>query len=216
MIITNKIKGTMIEKRTMWLMESSLSVKQIVALFDMEKKKVVCYQYCNDDGTCDEDDDWMHVYEGETFYNTEADAKEAQQRKYDEAREKMKTCMALIKELDLIEVTDDFVFNREDYLGRYALNRAESDYWEKRRKNAEKEASLLTTIARTHFFNVAGQTINLDEVVSIMWHEEEEATLVMRDGTNVKTYTEAEYAVVVDMYGSNRSDRYMTKHYSND
>lgn len=215
MIITNKIKGTMIEKRTMWLMESSLIVKQIVALFDMEKKQVVCYQYCNDDGTCDEEDDWMHVYEGETFYNTEADAKEAQQRKYDEAREKMKTCMALIKELDLIEVTDDFVFNREDYLGGYARNRAESDYWENRRKNAEKEASLLTTIARTHFFNVAGQTINLDEVVSIMWHREE-ATLVMRDGTKVKTYTEAEYAVVVDMYGSNRSDRYMTKPYSKD
>ena len=40
----------MIEKRTMWLMESSLNVKQIVALFDMEKKQVVCYQYCNDDG----------------------------------------------------------------------------------------------------------------------------------------------------------------------
>ena len=206
----------MIEKRTMWLMESSLDVKQIVALFDMEKKQVVCYQYCNDDGTCDEDDDWMHVYEGETFYNTEADAKEAQQRRYDEAREKMKTCKALIEELDRIEPTDDFNFKREDYLDCHADDRSESDYWRNRRQNAEKEASLLTTIARTHFFNVAGQTINLDEVVRIMWHKDEEATLIMRDGTKVKTCTEAEYAVVVDMYGSNRSDRYMTKLYGND
>ena len=199
----------MIEKRTMWLMESSLNVKQIVALFDMEKKQVVCYQYCNDDGTCDEDDDWMHVYEGETFYNTEADAKEAQQRRYDEAREKMKTCMALIKELDRIEATDDFDFKREDYLGGYAHCGEERDYWTKCRQNAEKEASLLATIARSRHFNVAGQTINLDEVVRIMWHEEGKATLVMRDGTEVKTYTEAEYAVVVDMFGSNRSKRYM-------
>ena len=202
----------MIEKRTMWLMESSLNVKQIVALFDMEKKQVVCYQYCNDDGTCDEDDDWMHVYEGETFYNTEADAKEAQQRKYDETREKMKTCLALIKELDRIEPTDDFDFKREDFLGRYAHAKEESDYWAVSRKNSEKEASLLATIARTHFFNVAGQTINLDEVVRILWHEEhdeESATLVMRDGTKVKTYTKPEYDVVVDMYGSNRSGRYM-------
>ena len=203
-----------IEKRTMWLMESSLEVSQIVALFDMEKKQVVCYRYCNDDGTCDEDDDWMHVYEGETFYNTEADAKEAQQRRYDEAREKMKTCRALIEELDKIEATDDFDFKREDYLGYYA--QPESAYWHKRRTNAEKEAGLLTTIARTHFFNVAGQTINLDEVVRVLWHEDEEATLVMRDGTKVKTYTEAEFAVVVDMYGSNRSDRYVTKLYGND
>jgi len=201
----------MIEKRTMWLMENSLKVAQIVALFDIEKKQVVCYQYCNDDSTCDEDDDWMHVYEGETFYNTEADVKEAQQRKYDEAREKMKTCRALIKELDHIQATDDFNFNREDYLGDYAHYEAEDDYWKKRRKKAEKEASLLTTIARTHFFNVAGQTINLDEVVRILWHKEEEATLVMRDGTRVTTYTEAEYAVVADMYGSNRSDRCTTR-----
>ena len=206
----------MIEKRTMWLMENSLKVKQIVALFDIEKKKVVCYQYCNDDGTCDEDYDWTHVFDGETFYNTEADAKEAQQRKYDEAREKMKTCKALIEELDKIEATDDFDFKRKDYLGGYACDVSESDYWSRRRQKAEKEASLLTTIARTHFFNVAGQTINLDEVVRIMWHEEEEATLVMRDGTKVKTYTEAEYAVVVDMYGSNRSDQYIMKTYGND
>ena len=206
----------MIEKRPMWLMEGSLYVRQIVALFDLEKKQVVCYRYCKNDGTCDEDDDWTHVYEGETFYNTEADAKEAQQRKYDEAREKMKTCMALIKELDRIEETDDFHFKREDYLGRHAQDRSESNYWANRRKKAEKEASLLATIARTHFFNVAGRTINLDEVVRIMWHEEEEATLVMRDGTKVKTDTEAEYAVVVDMYGSNRSDLYIKKPYGSD
>ena len=197
----------MIEKRTMWLMESSLSVKQIVALFDMEKKQVVCYQYCNDDGTCDEDDDWMHVYEGETFYNTEADAKEAQQRRYDEAREKMKTCMALIKELDRIEATDDFDFKREDYLGNHAHDISESDYWSKSRKNAEKEASLLASIARSRHFNVNGETINIDEVVRIMWHDEDKATLIMRDGHKVTTFSEVEYTVVTDMFGSNRSER---------
>jgi hypothetical protein len=200
----------MIEKRTMWLIESSLAMKQIVALFDMEKKRVVCYRYCNDDGTCDEDDDWVRVYDGDSFYNTEADAKEAQQRRYDEAREKMKTCLALIKELDLIEPTDDFTFKREDYLGSYADD-GEDDYWKKRRRNAEKEASLLTTIARSRFFNVSGQTINLDEVVRVLWHKGEEATLVMRDGTEVKTSTDVEYAVVADMYGDNRSDKCMMK-----
>ena len=206
----------MIEKRTMWLMESSLNVKQIVALFDMEKKQVVCYQYCNDDGTCDEDDDWMHVYEGETFYNTEAEAKETRLRKIDELKAKMKTCLDFIQEMDRINPSEDFEFKREDYLGRYAHDRSESDYWEKRRKNAEKEAGLFNTIARSRHFNVAGQTIDIDEVVRVLWHENAEATLVMRDGTKVKTYSEPEYNVVVGMFGSNRSDRYMTKHYGND
>ena len=200
----------------MWLIESDLDMKQIVALFDMEKKRVVCYRYCNEDGTCNDDDDWFRVYEGDSFYNTEADAKEAQQRKYDEAREKMKTCRALIKELDRIESTDDFTFNREDYLGNWAHDGEEEDYWKERRKMAEEKLSLMTTIARSRFFNVSGQTINLDEVVRILWHKDEEATLVMRDGTKVKTSTEAEYAVVVDLYGDNRSGKYMTKLYSNE
>ena len=206
----------MIEKRTMWLMETTLCVKQIVALFDVEKKQVVCYQYVNEDGTTDEYDDWMHVYEGETFYNTEAEAKETRLRKIDELKEKMKTCLAIIQEIDGINPSEDFDFKREDYLGRHAHDESENDYWRKRRKNAEKEASLLTTIARTRFFNVAGQTINLDEVVRVLWHENAEATLVMRDGTKVKTYSEPEYNVVVGMFGSNRSDRYMTKPYGKD
>ena len=206
----------MIEKRTMWLMETTLCVKQIVALFDVEKKQVVCYQYVNEDGTTDEDDDWMHVYEGETFYNTEAEAKETRLRKIDELKEKMKTCLAIIQEIDRINPSEDFEFKREDYLGCHAHDRSESDYWEKRRKNAEKEAGLFNTIARSRHFNVAGQTIDIDEVVRVLWHENAEATLVMRDGTKVKTYSEPEYNVVVGMFGSNRSDRYMTKPYVND
>ena len=206
----------MIEKRTMWLMETTLCVKQIVALFDVEKKQVVCYQYVNEDGTTDEDDDWMHVYEGETFYNTEAEAKETRLRKIDELKEKMKTCLAIIQEIDRINPSEDFEFKREDYLGHHAHDRSESEYWEKRRKNAEKEAGLFNTIARSRHFNVAGQTIDIDEVVRVLWHENAEATLVMRDGTKVKTYSEPEYNVVVGMFGSNRSDRYMTKPYGND
>ena len=200
----------------MWLMETTLCVKQIVAIFDVEKKQVVCYQYVNEDGTTDEDDDWMHVYEGETFYNTEAEAKETRLRKIDELKAKMKTCLDFIQEMDRINPSEDFEFKREDYLGRYAHDRSESDYWEKRRKNAEKEASLFNTIARSRHFNVAGQTIDIDEVVRVMWHDNEEATLVMRDGMKVKTYSEPEYNVVVGMFGSNRSDRYTTKPYDND
>ena len=197
-------------------METTLSVKQIVALFDVEKKQVVCYQYVNEDGTTDEDDDWMHVYEGETFYNTEAEAKETRLRKIDELKAKMKTCLDFIQEMDRINPSEDFEFKREDYLGRYAHDRSESDYWEKRRKNAEKEAGLFNTIARSRHFNVAGQTIDIDEVVRVLWHENAEATLVMRDGTKVKTYSEPEYNVVVGMFGSNRSDRYMKKPYDRD
>lgn len=199
----------MIEKRTMWLLESSLILRQVVALFDLEKKQVVCYRYVGEDGDIDEDQDWSSLDEGDTFYNTEGEAKEARLRRIDDAKGKMKTCLSLIKELDNIAVSDDFDFKRKDYLGIHAKERDEDNYWEKRRKLAEEKVGMLVTIARRHFFNVAGQTINLDEVVRVLWGEGDDATLVMRDGTKVRTYSEAEIGVVVDMFGSNGSGRYI-------
>ena len=114
----------------------------------------------------------------------------------------------------LREVTDDEMVielvAKYLKLGHYAHDKSESDFWEKRRKNAEKESGLFNSIARSRHFNVAGETINIDEVVRVLWHDNddnEKATLVMRDGHKVRTYSEPEYNVVVGMFGSNRSDR---------
>jgi hypothetical protein len=109
-----------------------------------------------------------------------------------------------IEEMDRID-TDYFKFKKEDYLGRYAKD--DDPSWVRKERNEYRdEASLLNSIARSRHFNVNGETINIDEVVRVLWHKESQATLVMRDGHKVMTNNKAEYNVVIDMFGSNRSN----------
>jgi hypothetical protein len=110
-----------------------------------------------------------------------------------------------IEEMDRID-SDYFKFDKKEYLGRYAND--DTPNWVRRERNEYRaEASLLNSIARSRHFNLNGETINIDEVVRVMWHKEDKATLVMRDGHEVTTCSEAEHTIVVDMFGSNRSEK---------
>jgi hypothetical protein len=192
----------MIEKRTMTVVESSHKVAPILAMYDTEKQEVVCYKYENED---ENDDGWYHNYPHEKYFNTIQEAREYIAKRQEYLRGKFNEVLDFIEEMDRID-TDYFKFKKEDYLGRYAKD--DDPSWVRKERNEYRdEASLLNSIARSRHFNVNGETINIDEVVRVLWHKESQATLVMRDGHKVMTNNKAEYNVVIDMFGSNRSDR---------
>ena len=194
----------MIEKRTMAVVEASHRVMPILAMYDTEKQEVVCYQYASENEE-DKDDEWYKTYTSERYFNTLQEANEYVAKRQEYLRSKFSEVREFIEEMDHVE-SDYFKFDKEEYLGRYAEDN--SPDWLIRKRDAYRaEASLLTSIARSRHFNVNGETINIDEVVRIMWHDEDKATLVMRCGHEVTTFSDAEYTVVVDMFGSNRSDR---------
>jgi hypothetical protein len=194
----------MIEKRTMTVVESSHKVAPILAMYDTEKQEVVCYKYASENED-ENDDGWYHNYPREKYFNTIQEAREYIAKRQEYLRGKFNEVLDFIEEMDRID-TDYFKFKKEDYLGRYAKDDDQS--WIRRERNEYRdEASLLTSIARSRHFNVNGETINIDEVVRVLWHKESQATLVMRDGHKVMTNNKAEYTVVIDMFGSNRSDR---------
>ena len=193
----------MIEKRTMTVVESSHKVAPILAMYDTEKQEVVCYKYAyeNED---ENDDGWYPKYPREKYFNTTQEAREYIAKRQEYLRGKFNEVLDFIEEMDRID-TDYFKFKKEDYLGRYAKDDEPS--WLRRERNEYRdEASLLTSIARSRHFNVNGETINIDEVVRVIWYKESRAVLVMRDGHKVMTNKKAEYNVVIDMFGSNRSD----------
>lgn len=193
-----------VEKRTMWLVETGLCLKQVIALYDTEEGKVLVNQYASEDG--EEDTEWFSPYKGEMFFNTESDAREYRQKRYEEVRAKAKACLELVNELRSIESQEDFEWNQEDFLGVFARNRNETDWRRKERERVKEEVSLLASIARSRHFNVNGQTINIDEVGRLEWHSGQTVTLYYcNDIHKVTTRTEAEYNVVVYMFGSNRS-----------
>ena len=193
----------MIEKRTMAVVESSHRVAPILAMYDTEKKEVVCYKYAFENE--DDNDDWLHTYERERYFNTLQEANEYVAKRQEYLRSKFSEVKEFLEEMDCVD-SDYFKFDKKEYLGRYAEENTPK--WLRRERDAYRdEASLLKYIARSRHFNVNGETINIDEVVRIIWHKEDKATLVMRDGHKVTTFSEAEHDVVVDMFGSNRSER---------
>lgn len=195
----------MIERRTMAVVEDSHKVSPITAMYDTEKQKVVCYKYQFENEE-DDDDEWFHFYDSERYFNTLQEANEYVAKRQEYLRSKFKEVKEFIEEMDRVDL-DYFKFEKEEYLGRYARENESPGYIRRERDRYRAEASLLNSIARSRHFNVNGETINIDEVVRVMWHNEERATLVMRDGHEVRTYSKDEYIIVVDMFGSNRSDR---------
>ena len=194
----------MIEKRTMAVVESSHRVAPILAMYDTEKQEVVCYQYAfeNED---DNDDEWYHTYKNERYFNTLQEANEYVAKRQEYLRSKFSEVREFIEEMECVD-SDYFKFDKKEYLGRYAKD--DTPNWLRRERDEYRaEASLLNSIARSRHFNVNGETINIDEVVRVMWHDKDKATLVMRDGHEVTTFSEAEHTVVVDMFGSNRSEK---------
>ena len=188
----------------MAVVESSHRVAPILAMYDTEKQEVVCYQYAFENEE-DNDDEWYHTYKNERYFNTLQEANEYVAKRQEYLRSKFSEVREFIDEMECVD-SDYFKFDKKEYLGRYAKD--DTPNWVRRERDAYRaEASLLASIARSRHFNLNGETINIDEVVRVMWHGEGKATLVMRDGHEVTTFSEAEHTIVVDMFGSNRSEK---------
>ena len=195
----------MIEKRTMAVVEPSHRVMPIMAMYDTEKQEVVCYQYVTDNDDDDDDDEWYNNSKYYIFFNTLQEAKEYVAKRQEYLRSKFSEVLEFIREMDRVD-KECFKFDKKEYLGDYA----ESDYNDWTRKQRDKyqaEASLLRSIVRTRHLNINGETINIDEVKYVLWHKDKKATICMNDGHTVETYSDVEFNVVEDMFGSNRSGR---------
>ena len=195
----------MIEKRTMAVVESSHRVKPIMAMYDNEKQEVVCYQYVKENDDEDDCEEWYQNYPFERYFKTLQEANEYVAKRQEYLRSKFSEVLEFIKEMDSAE-GKFFKFDKKEYLGGYAENN-NRDWLKDERDEYKAEASLLCSIARTRHFNINGETINIDEVEYVLWHDDNKATLCMDNGHKVKTYSDVEFKVVEDMFGSNRSGR---------
>ena len=188
----------------MAVVEASHRVAPIMAMYDTEKREVVCYQYVkeNDD---EDDEEWYNNSRYDRYFNTLQEANEYVAKRQEYLRSKFSEVLEFIKEMDRAD-KGFLKFDKKEYLGHYA----EDDYndWIKKQRDEYKaEASLLRSIAKTRHFNINGETINIDDVKYVLWHAKNKATLCMNNGHKVETFSNVEFDVVEDMFGSNRSGR---------
>lgn len=195
----------MLEKRVMWLVESSLHVKKVMAFYDLENKKVIASRYIDEEtGMDDEDDELYPPYPYETFHDTEAQALEYRKNRIDSLPEKMKTCKELIKELDNIGVSE-LGFEPSDYLGHHADE--EEGYWSKEHTKVSRQLRKYKQFVQTSFISINARNIKYDEVVRVEWLVGGKARLVTKDCEDVTTSSDDEYKFIEDIFGENRSDK---------
>ena len=198
----------MLEKRVMWIVESNLEVSKVMAIYDLENKKVVANQYIDEEtGMENEGDDLFRPREFETFHDTEAQAMEYRKRMIDSLGEKIKNCEALVKRLDKIGV-EKFGFKDEDYLGQHA---DDADYWIEEYSKTNVALKKYRTFIQTRFININARHIKYDEVIRVEWLENRKAMLVTKDCEDVTTSSDEEYDFIKDIFGANKSDRVLTK-----
>ena len=216
------------EIKKMWLVEASLAIKEIVAMYDEVKDIVYCYVYKDDfnEESPRSIGEWYPPYNHETFYKTEGAAIDYRNAKREEFKEMMPKVKAFIERMENVESTDDFKFEKEDYLGDYASGR--DNWWERQYDEMKAKYRRIMLVVKNGMMNINADSFKLAEVVRVEWNNvkymkdgkqktKEAATVVLKDGRKIRTRHEAEYEVVKAFFGENLSNRiYNVKEESED
>lgn len=207
--------------KKMWLVEASLKIKEIVAMYDEVKDIVICYVYKeyfdeeNPQNICE----WYSPYEHETFYKTEGAAIDYRNSMREELKEMMPKVKAFIKRMDNVESNEDFKFEKRDYLGDYA--ESSSSFYERQYDELKAKYRRVMLVVKNGMMNINADTFKVSEVVRVEWNNikfmkdgkqktREAATVVLKDGRKVRTRLESEYEVVQAFFGENMSNRIYT------
>lgn len=212
----------------MWLVEACLAIKEIIAMYDEVKDIVYCYVYKEDfnEESPKSIGEWYTPYDHETFYKTYGEAIDYRNAKREEFKEMMPKVKAFIKRMDKVESTDDFEFEKEDYLGDYASE--QRSWWEHRYDELEKQYRRIMLVVKNGMMNINANTFKLSEVERVEWNNvkymkddkkrtKAAATVVLKDGRKIRTRQEEEYTVVQAFFGENLSNCvYIVKEESED
>ena len=200
------------ERKTLWILKRDLRVKQISAIYDNTKKKVVAYCHPYPGADQEEDPTWYSPEKDETFYATEQEALKAKKEKQEYLKSKFEEVKKFVDLMDDIESTDDFQFEKTDYLPRFLAEPWERAFYEE----YENKYGTLVQYIRTGMLNINGDSFRKEDVVRIEWAEKTVvkqgkkdsvyvARLVLKDGKKVETSSEEEYDIITDIFGENNS-----------
>ena len=215
----------MIEQRDMWVVESNLSIKPIVAVYDTEKQQPTAYRYASRTSTKAFPYS-VGDYQQERYFATEGEAVNWRNEKVKRLREMMPRVKEFVDEMNNIGNDNEFLPHKNEDYGWPDDEDDDDGYYDDYEKY--KAAFLLLADAmKTGFLNVCAETVRLSEVVGIEWDQErwkkkdadgdeyeksrDRATLCLRDGKKLQTLKEYERLAVEAIFGENRSGRVFVK-----
>ena len=208
------------QKKIMWVIESDLTIKEIVAMVDEVKNEILCYAYKDEFDSTECKPDWMNTYDDEQYFDTECQAVEARNQFIREAKDMMPRVRKFVNRMYDIKEDNEFLSHkREDFLGCFALDPEDEHYYRKRLSFEQSVNKSLVMAFKSGLLNINAETIRIDDVVRIEWGKYEDvdkdgnkitgetATLVLHDDKKLRTRSRVEYCLVEYIFGENGSNR---------
>ena len=184
----------------MWMVSSDHGVSSVTVLFDVKKSKVLNYAYR--DG-----EDFYAVEKNTHFFHTEQEANAWLEKHRLWLLEMMPKVRDFLQEMSNLCATEDFMFERSDFLPPYYQNN--EDHYQRRYYFKDKMVDILSNVCRTQMLCINGTTFPLNQVYSVNWCRGK-AEINLSDGsfagrTVVTTNSEEELEVVKILFGENTS-----------
>ena len=193
----------MIEKRTLWIVDhDDQGIDSVTALYDTESNNVLAINYDSNTSVY-----YSNPRSGTQFYGTKEEAQTALEEHRKWLRDMMPQVKKFLDEIEGMEPTSDFDFERSDYLPYHLLDDAE--YYHNCNLNSQKIISYLTTVCRQQKLCINGCTFPISQVRRVNWYYNK-AELELTDGSfggssSVTTCNKAELEVVKILFGENTS-----------
>lgn len=185
----------MIEQRTMFVVETSHNISEVLAMYDTDKKEVLYYE---------QEGDVYKPFENEKYFATRQQAEDYRTKHQAELRAKFPEILAFVEEMDDVE-KDFFDFDQKEFFGRYARFGRYHTSWHDEYVDERKKANILCECVRTGYLNINAISFRPQDVEYIKWYDEK-AELHLKDSdTTIETANEDEYDLITDIFGSNRS-----------
>ena len=206
----------MIEKKTVWAVNSDLEVSERTAI--IEDGKLLACKVSGDehyDGT---------LWRIRKVFDTEEDACAYIKEQEQYIRDMVPKVMDFINRMDMrSELLQRLGFEKKDYLGGYA--KPSSYYKEYQRE--EEYAEKLETFVRSRVLNIGGWMLPVGDVKKVQWFFNEDrgdeyeegdwlAELTMADGETYRTGSRSEVRLVKTVFGENSGIYYIDNDFDYD
>ncbi len=195
----------MIEKRTLWIVDhDDQGIDSVTALYDTESNNVLAINYDSNTSV-----KYSSPRSGTQFYGTKEEAQTALEEHRKWLRDMMPQVKAFLDEIEGMEPTSDFDFERSDYLPYCFLS--DTDYYYNHYQDCQKIISYLTTVCRQQKLCINGCTFPISQVRRVNWYYNK-AELELTDGSfggnsSVTTCNKAELEVIKILFGENTSGK---------
>lgn len=185
----------MIEQRTMFVVEATHNVEEVLALYDTEKEEVISYRIGSD---------WFGRFEDERYFATKQQADCYVAGRQAQLRARFPEVRAFIEE---VQKTDKEVFPHEDeeYMGKFTPGKRTSWFLDYRKE--QNKAQRYLELIKTGFLNISGFSFRLEDVDYIKWCKDENATIFLKNENGIRTSDDLEYEIIDELFGGNRSGK---------